>query len=233
MDTMIGKTILVGLTWRDHQGKLKRQVQIHGVITKIIADTKTLEIDTPDGECWPLPYYTETIFEPPRGIYICSKSGEEVRNPDLLMSWQIIADEADEKERWVPNLLPFSEPVNPPEWDFTYHPDLEYNRQLCEKKGDSYVGKDILIGLRYYQVVDGDRKFVRQEQLHGEIVRINANEGIVVQLGNGDEYKLPPDLSFLQAAPSGEYTLQATGKMIKDPDFIVTWAIDLPEENLL
>ena len=102
---LIGKSILVGLTYRDHRGNVTEQQQIFGEITKIAEEDNTMEVDEPDGTYWTLPYFPMTILEPPRGIYKCRVNALEIRNPELLMSWQItIAQDENEPHDWKPNI---------------------------------------------------------------------------------------------------------------------------------
>ena|SRR5215472_2688683 len=85
----------------------------------------------------------------------------------------------------------------------------------------SYIGKHLLIGMTY---LDHNEQLIEQKQLHGEIVRINENEGIVIKLHNsGEEFKLPPELDSLKPAPPGEYRLHATGEVVVDPDLLTIW----------
>ena len=82
-----------------------------------------------------------------------------------------------------------------------------------------------MVGLSYYKVVDDEEKFVEQKQIHGRILRVSYGEGVVIELDDGSEYKLPPDLSLLQPASPGEYTETSTGKLIVDPDLVTKWTL--------
>jgi len=87
----------------------------------------------------------------------------------------------------------------------------------------SYIGKHLLIGVTY---LDHDDSFLEQKQIHGNILRINEHEGIVIWINNSsEEYKLPPDLNSLQDAPKGEFRLRSTGEVVVDPDLLATWTI--------
>jgi len=90
----------------------------------------------------------------------------------------------------------------------------------------SYIGKHLLIGITY---LDHDGNFIEQKQFHGNIVRINEPEGIIIKLhGSGQEYKLPPDLNALHEAPKGEYRLRSTGEIVVDPDLLTIWTLNKP-----
>jgi hypothetical protein len=90
------------------------------------------------------------------------------------------------------------------------------------------IGKYLLIGLTY---VDSVNELIRREQKHGEIVRVNRREGIVIRMDNGEEYALPPEMAALQPATPGAYRLKSNGDEIHDPDYISTWTITPPESQ--
>jgi hypothetical protein len=98
---------------------------------------------------------------------------------------------------------------------------------MDQELATSYIGKHLLVGITY---LNHDDSFIEQKQFHGNIVRINEHEGIVLQLHDSDqEYKLPPDLNALQAAPKGEYRLRSTGEIVVDPDLLTTWTLNKPK----
>jgi hypothetical protein len=224
----LGKTILAGLTWRDTHGHATDQKQIYGVITRINEDEHFMEVDHASGEYWALPYYPETIMQqPPRGKYVCRSSRQVVVNPDFLMSWRILQTEGGEQRGWQPNYLLFSEPVEPREWEFTPDRDMEFLQSDIFQRGGQYIGKHLLIGIQHIEVGQEahDGKLIQQEQRHGEIVRANPADGIIIKQANGEEYKMPPDLTLLEPAPNGEYRLRSTGEVVVNPDYIANWAI--------
>jgi hypothetical protein len=95
-----------------------------------------------------------------------------------------------------------------------------------EELAASFIGMHLLIGITY---VDAAEQPIEQEQLHGHILRINPNEGVVIALsGSGQEFCLPPDLSSFQAASPGEYRLRSTGEVVVDPDLTCTWVVKQP-----
>lgn len=91
----------------------------------------------------------------------------------------------------------------------------------------SYIGKHLLVGVTY---LDHNEQLLEQKQFHGDIVRINDHEGIVIKLrGSGDEFKLPPDINSLKPAPEGDYRLRATGEVVVNPDLMTTWTRTKPK----
>ena len=97
---------------------------------------------------------------------------------------------------------------------------------LDQELAASFVGKHLLIGLTIYS---HDDVLLGQQQLHGDILRINLEEGVVVRLaGSGEEYRLPPDLRSFKVAAPGTYRLHSTGELVVDPDLISSWILHKP-----
>jgi hypothetical protein len=89
-DTYVGKYILIGVTYLDHQGQLLEQVQMHG----------TIELASPDGivialgglragESWVMPPVLDSISPAAPGVYNLRSTGERVEDPDLLATWSV------------------------------------------------------------------------------------------------------------------------------------------------
>jgi hypothetical protein len=91
----------------------------------------------------------------------------------------------------------------------------------------SYIGKHLLVGVTY---LDHNEHMLEKEQFHGDIVRINEHEGIVIKLrDSGNEFKLPPQVETLRPASPGEYQLRATGEVVVNPDLVATWTVVKPK----
>ncbi len=84
----IGKRILIGLTYLDGNGQLMRQLQYHGVISRITE--KGIFIRLPNGEehC-SLPPDVSVLEKASPGEYRLRSTGETVTNPDYLAQWTI------------------------------------------------------------------------------------------------------------------------------------------------
>jgi len=98
-----------------------------------------------------------------------------------------------------------------------------------EELAKTYIGKHLLIGITY---LDPQGRMIDQKQMHGVIVRIGEEEGVVVLLHGSDrECAFPPDLSSYHPLPPGEYRLRMTGEVIVNPDLGCDWYSDgqLPE----
>ena len=83
-----------------------------------------------------------------------------------------------------------------------------------------YIGKTVLVGVRE---LARDGKPKQQMEWVGHIVRLSAQEGIVLELEDGPPCILPPDLEPLVPAAPGEYQLHSSGRTVADPDFETTW----------
>lgn len=101
---LIGKHALVGLTYLNADGTLRKQVQVHGRITAVDETQVTLRLHGSDEEFTlppsPEPGSDVEAFEPaPPAEYRLRSTGEVVVNPDLLAWWTITApaDDADEQ----------------------------------------------------------------------------------------------------------------------------------------
>jgi len=100
---------------------------------------------------------------------------------------------------------------------------------LDPKNVEKYLGKRLLVGITYKK---HDGTLIEQKQLHGTIVRINDNEGIVLRLhGSDEEFRLPPHFESLEPAVSREYRLRSTGELVIDPDFVATWTVTKPRPS--
>jgi hypothetical protein len=221
-----GKTILSGLTWQTESGQVLDQRQFYGIITRVNEAEHIMEVDLANGQFWQLPYYPEVTMKPPHGVYKCRASGQEVVNPDLLMSWRVTQTEGGQQRGWQPNFLLFSEPVQPPEWEFTLDHDPAYIQQDILERGSQYLGKHLLVGIQYYELDPAGKTTVRVEQFHGEIVQANPSDGLVIRQPDGKAFKMPPDLTMLEPAPKAEFRLRATGEIVVNPDYVAAWAVD-------
>ncbi|QUI22586.1 hypothetical protein HZI73_09855 [Vallitalea pronyensis] len=97
---------------------------------------------------------------------------------------------------------------------------------ITDERFKALKNKSILVGLTY---VHNDNSISHRVEFLGTIIDLD-NEGLVIKKdSDGDKFWLPPDNSAIQHAPKGEYTLQTTGEVISNPDFMTIWTIDLQE----
>ena len=90
---------------------------------------------------------------------------------------------------------------------------------------ENLIGKTILVGMTYY---NKNNEFVEQKQFWGTIISINENN-IVIKQKNGEEFTIPNDKRAIEPANPGEYRLRSTGEVVKNPDFLSTWNVTLPD----
>jgi hypothetical protein len=87
-DEIVGKRVLVGMTYVDNNGDLIEQKQRHGVI--VSADEEGVYVRPPDTEeqFW-LPPHLESFQDAEDGDYRLRETGEIVSDPDLLATFTI------------------------------------------------------------------------------------------------------------------------------------------------
>lgn len=90
---------------------------------------------------------------------------------------------------------------------------------------DELIGKVLLIGLSYYS---HDGEFIEDKQLYGRVTESNES-GITIMQAYGEEFSIPPDLSAIEKAALGDYTLRSTNEVVKNPDYLARYNVTLPE----
>jgi len=94
-DSIIGRHILVGLTYLDEDENIKERVQLHGSISSISNNTITL--DRADGKgIFSIPFDGELETADPETTYTLESTGEVVKKVDLIVSWTIRPPTDDE-----------------------------------------------------------------------------------------------------------------------------------------
>lgn len=87
-------------------------------------------------------------------------------------------------------------------------------------KQEDYLNKTVLLGVNYANR-NGD--VVERRQYVGVIEAVDETEGIAIRLRNGELLELPPTFGALEPAEPGDYTLQSTLEIIRNPDFLAIW----------
>lgn len=86
-ENMIGKTILVGMTFYNKNDEFAGQKQSWG---KIVAVTEnTIYIKQSDGENFEIPNDPSAIEAAKPGEYRLKSTGEVVKKPDFLSTWNV------------------------------------------------------------------------------------------------------------------------------------------------
>jgi hypothetical protein len=89
-DSYVGKYILIGVTYLDHQGQLLEQIQMHGTIESASPDGIAVALGgLRSGESWVMPPALDSISPAGPGVYNLRSTGESVEDPDLLATWSV------------------------------------------------------------------------------------------------------------------------------------------------
>ncbi|NJA06668.1 hypothetical protein HC024_13190 [Methylococcaceae bacterium WWC4] len=97
-----------------------------------------------------------------------------------------------------------------------------------ETKAKEMVGKYVLIGVTR---LDANRQVLSTEEIHGEVLRVSAEEGLVISQCDGSEFSLPPLLDCYQRADEGVYTLRSGNEKITNPDYLATFNVTATEDD--
>lgn len=86
-DDLLGKVVLVGLTYYTHDNVFIEQRQYWGTVIK--SNDKTICIKQKNGELFELPPDLSSTKPAPPGEYRLRSTGETVINPDFLSTWNV------------------------------------------------------------------------------------------------------------------------------------------------
>jgi len=95
-DALIGKVVIIGLTYVDSSDAVVRRVQMHGVIG-LASTSEGVRIDLSGaraGEVYWLPPDVSNFEEAQPGVYRLKETDEEIVDPDFLSTWTIQAADA-------------------------------------------------------------------------------------------------------------------------------------------
>jgi hypothetical protein len=85
--SFIGKRLLIGLTYVDHEEKPVEQRQLHGRIVRITPGEGVVVVLGDSGEEFKLPPDLRSFRVAPSGEYRLRSTGEVVVDPDLTCTW--------------------------------------------------------------------------------------------------------------------------------------------------
>lgn len=88
---LVGKTLLVGLTYQDHAGAPQDRLEFHGIILRISQDDGIVILRGDNLAEFTLPPDLNSIQKASPGKYALCTTAEVVRNPDYLTTWTITA----------------------------------------------------------------------------------------------------------------------------------------------
>ena len=91
--SIVGKRLLIGLTFVKYSGELIEQKQLHGIVEQISKEAGIV-VRLSDGSAYRLPPDLRGIQQAPPGTYRLRSTGEEVQDPDFLYTWTITRPDA-------------------------------------------------------------------------------------------------------------------------------------------
>jgi hypothetical protein len=100
---IIGKHLLMGITYLDSEGTVQQSFQLHGTIVaadkrdsiqfNIENDPLPASVNLPEDGIFALPPDIKALKPADKGIYTLKSTGEDVIDPDLICSWSVRAPE--------------------------------------------------------------------------------------------------------------------------------------------
>jgi hypothetical protein len=90
VESLIGKSILIGLTYIDSKGSITERKELHGKIIKINNSGISVKLQgIHNGENFRLPPNTKALKEASPGEYRLRTTGEVIINPDLFITYEV------------------------------------------------------------------------------------------------------------------------------------------------
>jgi hypothetical protein len=98
-----------------------------------------------------------------------------------------------------------------------------------EQLANEMVGKGLLIGITHQ---NHEGTMLRRTQAFGRVTVADRMRGICVRSDqDGKDTWFPPDTRGIRPAPPGEYRNRATGEVVHNPDYLVSWTITAPPKK--
>lgn len=92
-----GKVFLIGLTFIDQEEEIIELYQTHGTVVRLTVDG-FFKIRRKDKSVFTIPYDKDTIKAAKAGEYREKSTGEIIKNPDYIMTWEIKTTREDDLE---------------------------------------------------------------------------------------------------------------------------------------
>ena len=93
---VLGKTMLIGITYYTHDWQPIEQKQFHGVVES--ANDRGIRIRQPNGYVFTLPPDLNSTKPAEPGEYRLRSTGEVVENPDFLSTWNLVKPEPSHED---------------------------------------------------------------------------------------------------------------------------------------
>ena len=97
-----------------------------------------------------------------------------------------------------------------------------------EELKENLKQKVFLIGLTF---MDKNEKLIEQYQTHGTVIDLTDYGLFKIEREDGSIFQMPYDNDTIKKADKGEYRENATGIIIEDPDYIMTWEITINDKS--
>lgn len=97
-----------------------------------------------------------------------------------------------------------------------------------EKKAEELIGKYILVGVTR---LGSDEQALSTEEIHGKVLRVSAEDGVIILQPDGSEFGLPPLLDCYQEADEGVYSLKSSNEKITNPDYLATFNVTATQDD--
>jgi hypothetical protein len=86
--SLVGKTVLIGITRVDHDDELIEKTEKVGRIVSV-DPVDGIKVDVGEAELFTLPPNPDDFHDARPGVYRLRSTGEEVKDPDLTTVWTI------------------------------------------------------------------------------------------------------------------------------------------------
>ena len=97
-----------------------------------------------------------------------------------------------------------------------------------EERARFLLGRTVSAGVTALSSADEP---IEQRQYAGLVTAVDEGRGVTLQLDDGSNYTLPPDLRPFEEARPGEYRPRSSGKIVLDPDYVCTWSMQMRSAN--
>ncbi|WP_430395826.1 hypothetical protein [Ferrovibrio sp.] len=88
---LLGRYVLIGITYVTAEDVLLRQEQAHGVVGKVTSEGVTIELcGERAGETMQIPPVFQSLSPAAPGEYRLRSTGETVVDPDFLWTWTVV-----------------------------------------------------------------------------------------------------------------------------------------------
>jgi hypothetical protein len=86
---ILGKYVMIGITFNDHNDKFLRQEQYHGIVIAVDEEMGiSIELKgSREGETYLLPPVPQSFKAAEPGTYTFRSTKEDIENPDYLTTW--------------------------------------------------------------------------------------------------------------------------------------------------